>query len=94
MDTSVVNKLGGRYMVFGIGRNETPTMDRFITSSDNFNDALVAMSESQEMNPGKNHCIFDVVTQQFFDPGYVYSQAVAGAALEAISRFIGNKADG
>ena len=84
MDT-LGDRIPGRYEVYGIGRGETnPTLRNMVGFSDSFDDAVVLMTEERDNNPGVNYCIYDVITKMFFDPEYVYSQAIAAEAMKIL----------
>ena len=95
MDTSetkpITDHIPGRYEVYGITPGETADMSCLISSFASFDDALVRMSDENSRDADKQYCIYDIVTQQFFDPGYVYSQEVAREAMNILAEFIGNK---
>jgi len=95
LDTSEVKNrtdhIPGRYEVYGITPGEKADMKCLISSFASFDDALVRMSDENCLNKDKQYCIYDIMTQQFFDPGYVYSQEVAREAMNMLTEFIGNK---
>ena len=98
MDTSetkvLTDHIPGRYEVYGITPGEKADMKCLVSSFASFNDALVRMSDENSRDADKQFCIYDIITQQFFDPGYVYSQEVAREAMNILTEFIGNKGGG